>query len=342
MAASAAPAPSFSGPRKAAVLLVLLGEDAAGKLLQQLPQEDAARIAREVAELGPIAPDVAERVLSDYFADALKPREDRGGPEVARRILANARFPEDQLVYLLGRSRDETPVIPVLQPLLDAPPAALAAALGEEHPQTAALVLLNLPPFKASQVVRHLPEALQSETVLRMATLRRVKGEVLGDVASTLKDRLATAESDATETEDLGDTLARTASVLSSLKRPDIRRILDDLEASYPDEAVQLRGKVFTFDSLLSADDRGVQELLRQVESKTVAMALKGAEEGIVQKFLGNLSERAATMLKDEMEFLSNLRASDQENAQREIVNIALKLEAEEKLRFEETGEVRG
>ena len=133
--------------------------------------------------------------------------------------------------------------------------------------------------------------------------------------------------------------MERTASVLQSMSRGMVRDLLDGLERESPEQAAALREMVFTFDSLLLADDRGIQELLRLVETKSLALALHGAEEEISEKFLGNLSERAAQMLREEMEFLGTVRPQDQEAAQQEITKQALQLEQEEKLVFADPGE---
>ena len=179
------------GPRKAAILFVLLGEETAGKLLRHLSRDQIGRVAREVAGLGPIDPRLAERVLGDYFVDAVRPETDRGGPEIARRILSRADLPLEQLDALLGRTKD--PASRMLGPVLDASPEMLARTLADEHPQTTALVLLHLPPARAARALAALPEAARSGTVLRMATMRRVRGDLLSDVAATIQERLSVA-----------------------------------------------------------------------------------------------------------------------------------------------------
>jgi flagellar motor switch protein FliG len=128
----------------------------------------------------------------------------------------------------------------------------------------------------------------------------------------------------------------RTASVLANLSRGDARQLIEEVKREQPEQGLALQSRLFTFESLLNADDRGVQEMLREVEAKRVALALKGAPEAIANKFFSNLSERAATMLKDEMEFLGQLRPEEQIDARRELVELALKLEADGRLTFAE------
>lgn len=327
----ASPAGNLRGPRKAAILMVLLGDEVAGKLLRHLPRAQMARLAREVAELGPIDEQLAGRVLQEYFVEAVRSPQESGGVEVARRLLSRAAVPDDQHEEILGRRAGAVPK--VVAPLLEATPSRLARALAQEHPQTIALVLVHLPPSRAAKVVRALPEEIRSDTLLRMTSLRQVRGDLLGEVAQTIREGLGALAPE--ETSDaVVNALDRTAAMLASMKRADARALLELIRAERPDQASELQVRVFTFDSLALADDRGIQELMREIEAKRIATALKGAPETVSRKFFANLSERAATMLRDEMEFLGAVRPEDCEEARREIVDLALKLEQDGRLVF--------
>jgi flagellar motor switch protein FliG len=333
MGEAALAVPAIPAPKKAAILMVLLGEETAGKLLQHLPRGQMTRIAREVATLGPIEPAVADQVLREYFSDAVKPPEERGGVDVARRILARAAITEEQAEKVLGR--DPGPAAKLVAPLLQTPVPTLARALGAEHPQTIALVLVNMPSSRAGRVLKQLPDAVRAETVLRMAGLRQVRGELLHEVASTLQEGLKSAPADDDSSAAL-DAIERTAAILASMSRSDARHLLEEIKRDQPEQGVELQSRIFTFESLVHADDRGIQELLREIEAKRIAMALKDAPEEIARKFFANLSERAATMLKDEMEFLGAMRSDEQVAARREVVDTALRLEEEGRLAFAE------
>jgi flagellar motor switch protein FliG len=324
----------MSGERKAAILVVMLGEQVSGELLKHLSRREVARIAREIAQLGPIDTAVADEVLREYYVNALEVPREQGGPDMARRILLQASISEEIADQLLGGRDPEATEGGGLGPLLEAPPETLAHALADEHPQTSALVLLHLPPRRAAHLLRALPDDARAETVLRMATLRQVPGEVLGEVATSLQERLSRHR-----TREERDGLERTAVVLANLPRVVTKAVLDELEGEHPDEVARLRSELFTFDSLRRADDRGMQELLRQLDSTRIAVALHGAEEPLQQRFLGNLSERAASMLKEEMEYLGTPAAPDVAAAQKEILDLALKMEAEDRLVFAEPGD---
>jgi len=322
----------LGGPRKAAILFVLLGEEIGAKIFRHLPPQDIRTIASEIARLGPVEPDVAQRVLEEFFLEAIRPRPEAGGRDYARRLLEQAGVSE-AIAPDLARAGGEA-CSPAIGPLLDCSEEALGAVLAGEHPQTRALLLLCLPPERAARVLGQLPEQARADTVLRMARMRRVRAEVVSDVASSLKERL-----ERPGTADSGPSgLERAASLLARVGRAEARRLLEAIAVEDGDKAEQLRNLVFTFESLADADDRGMQELLRSVETKTVALALVGAPEEVASKVFRNLSERAASMLRDEMEFLGVVRPEDRAAARKELLAQALRLEEEGRLVFLEQG----
>ncbi len=320
----------LSGSRKAAILCVLLGEEVGAKIVRHLPADDIRRVTSEVAKLGPVEPDLARRVLEEFFLEAVRPRAEAGGREYARRLLDQTGLPEEVKAELLGPDGD--PLARQLGPLLRCADEALGGVLATEHPQTRALLLLCLPPARAARVLSSVPEPARVETLLRMARMRQVREEVVADVASCLKDRLGDSVTPQEGARPTG--LDRAAGLLASLDRAEARRLLEALGAQDADSAQQLRDLVFTFESLAHVDDRGMQELLRAVETKTLALALHGAPEGVAGKVFKNLSERAASMLRDEMEFLGAVRREDQAAARRELLGHALRLEDEGRLAF--------
>lgn len=323
------PLKGLSGERKAAILTVLLGQEAAGQMFRHLSKRDVAKIAREVSGLGPIETGLGQAVLEEYYLNAINAPSDRGGPEVARELLAQAAI-DEEIVDKLIRSSEVSD--DVLGPLLETPAEILAQVLQDEHPQTAALVLLHLPPTGAAALLAALPEETRGETVLRMATLRQVRGEVLGEVATSLHERLkGTRQGGESQ-----DGTARTVTVLERMSRAETKRLLDELEGDHPEQVQQLRDKLYTFESLMLADDRGMQELLRSVDSAKVAMAICGVDEALAERFLGNLSGRAGDMLREEIEFLGTPNPKEQKDARKEILDLALGLEADGNLIFQD------
>jgi len=324
----------ISPTRKAAILMVLLGADAAGRLLSNLPRETVGRITAEVSNLEEIPDELAQSILEEYFVEALRPETHRGGVDAAREMLANTPIPESEQRRWLPTEPEGEEASTVFAPLLEAAPETLSGALADEHPQTVALVLLNLEPHKAALVLGLMSEEQRSDAVQRMTALQPVDGGILDEVAASLQDRLqdpaAIVETDAE------DGMTKTAAVLQEMQRSDVRTMLAEVEKVDPEKAEELRSMVNTFDMLLLVNDRGIQELLRGVETKTLVLALKDEEAALLEKFLSNLSERAAGMFREEMEYLSDVRDDDKKAAQNEIMTIALELEKDDKLIFQE------
>ena len=322
-----------SPARKATVLMVLLGPDTAGQLLSNLPRETVGRITTEVTMLNEIPEELAQGVLEEYFVDVLRPERYRGGIDAAREMLAGASIPEQEQREWLPVERVAVGCPEVFAPLIEAAPESLAGALTDEHPQTVALVLLNLMPAKAAAVLGKMSDEQRSATIQRMTALQPVEGGILDEVAASLQERLQ--DPPATESEEL-DGMSRTAAVLQEMSRSDIRTMLDEVEKVDEEKAQMLRAMVNTFDMLVLANDRGIQELLRGVETKTLVLALKDEEPALLNKFLSNLSERAASMFREELEYLTEVRENDKKNAQNEIMATALELERDDKLTFQE------
>ena len=292
-------------------------------------KREVARLAREVAEIGAIENEIAHAVLEQYCQRALGAPAAFGGPDVARRMLSRASISEDlvdQLVHEQSTHSDD-----VLGPLLEASPRVLAKALEEEHPQTTALVLLQLPPKRAAQLLESLPDAKQGETVLRMANVAAVREEIIDDIAFSLRERLRNAEAD-----EGGGGVLKTAEVLGAMPRVCSKKLLDELEADHPDHVQNLRDNLYIFDSLIDVDDRGMQELLRAVDTAQIARALDEMPEELCDRFFKNLSERAVDRLKEEMELNARVSEPEKEEARKAILQLALQLEADGKLVFRE------
>lgn len=168
-----------------------------------------------------------------------------------------------------------------------------------------------------------------------MAQVKVVRDEILDEVAASLHERLGRGA----KTSEDEDGIARTATVLGAMPRNESKLLLDGLEADHPDHVALLRDNLYTFESLRDVDDRGIQELLRAVDSAKVALALTGVEEDLADVFLRNLSERAAGRLKEEMELTEKATKKEREEARKEILGIALQLEAEGKIAFAQSDE---
>ena len=321
------PAPvELNGTRKAAILTLMLGEDAASNIFKHLGEEEIERIAREVATLGRVPSELGIQVLEEFHqmwqaADYLT----RGGVEYAQKLLVKSLGPElaRRMLDRVVKSFESTMAFNALE---KADPQQLSKFILTEHPQTIALILAHLKPAQASQLLYSLPEDLRVDVLTRMASLDEISPEVITRISSVIEQRLK-ALGGATH-ESYGGVRA-VAELLNRLDRTVSQPVLEAIENQSPDLAVSIRNLMFVFDDLLGVEDSALREIIQRADKKVLTIALKGANEEIRSRFFKNMSKRAAEMLKEEMEVLGAIRLREVEKAQHEIVAIARKLEEE-------------
>jgi flagellar motor switch protein FliG len=321
---------SNPGLQKAAILMVLLGEEAASHIYRNLPELDVQRLTRRIAELEHFKPESGLAVLEEYYQLTLTHSYlTEGGPEYAQKLLVRA-FGEAGASRLLEQVRNSMEENAVhLESLQEADPQQLAKFLEVEHPQTIALILAHLNARQASALLMRLPEEVRAETVKRLAQLRQFSPDVAKKVALALNKQL----------ESVGEQSRRAyagfkgaADLLNQLEPIKSKSILELIEKDDPKMALGIRNLMFTFEDLLGVPEAGIRELLGQLEKKTLALALRGATEELKNLIFKSMSSRAVDMLKEDMEVLGAVRAKDVNQAQREIVEVARRLEAEGKL----------
>ena len=324
------PAAANSGLQKAAILMVLLGEETASHIYRNLSEADVQQLTQRIAELEHVKPQAAIAVLEEYHKLALTQSYlAEGGPEYAQKLLVKA-FGEEGAQQLLGQvSKAMEMSVGQLESLQKADPQQLAKFLEVEHPQTVALILAHLNARQASTLLMRLPEEMRAESVKRLAQLRQFSPDVAQKVSVALHKRL----------ESLGEQSRRAyagfkgaADMLNQLDPNTSKGILEDIEKDDPKMALAIRNLMFTFEDLLGVPEAGIRELLGQLEKKTLALALRGASEELKNLIFKSMSSRAVEMLKEDMEVLGPVRSKDVNQAQREIVDTARKLEAEGKL----------
>ncbi|HEY7352450.1 MAG TPA: flagellar motor switch protein FliG [Terriglobales bacterium] len=326
---AAAPTPT-AGLRKAAILLVLLGEEVASQVYRNLSQRELEKLTQEIAELDYIEPQTAFSVLQEYHQLAVT--QDYlavGGTEYAQKLLVKA-FGKDTAEQLLSQvSRSVEDSVTSLDSLKKVDPQQLAKFLEIEHPQTIALILAHLDAKQASVLLMKLPEALRAETLKRMAQLRQFSPEITQKISISLHRKF----------EALGEQHRRTyagfqgvADLLNRLDPVSSKAILDTIEKEDPNLVLGIRNLMFTFQDLLGVPETAIRELLGQLDKKTLAVALRGAGDDLKNFVFKCMSSRAAEMLKEDMEVLGPVRSRDVLKAQQEAVAIARKLEAEGKI----------
>jgi len=323
-------AQALNGVRKAAVLLVLLGEEASTSIYRHLSHAQVQRLTREIAELGRIDPETAANILEEYHRLGLT--QDylaQGGDSYARSLLVKA-FGEDGAKSLMEQvARAQQLSESQLDSLEKTDPQQLARFLEGEHPQTVALILAHLDSKPASVLLMKLPEQLRAEAVKRLAMLRDFSPEMAQKVSLVLHKKL----------ESLGEQSRRAyagfkgvADMLNRLEPNTVKGILETIEAEDAKLALNIRNLMFTFDDLLSVPEAGIRELTSRLDKKVLALALKGAPEEVRNHLLKTMSSRAVEMLKEDMEVLGPVRARDISKAQQEAIALARKLEEEGKL----------
>lgn len=328
---------ALTGLTKAAILLVLLGEETASAIYRNLPQQELHEVSQAIASIGLIHPDTARQVLEEYHGMALTQEYlAQGGREYASRLLVKA-FGEDGAKNLLESvSRAQELSAGKLDSLQKADPQQLAKFLESEHPQTIALILAHLEAKQASALLMKLPEATRAEAVRRMAQLRQFSPEMAQKVSMVLHKRM----------QSLGEQSRRAyagiqgvAELLNRMDPATGKVILESIERNDPGLTMSIRNLMFTFDDLLGVSDAGIRELLSQVDKKTLSMALKVVPDELRDHIFKTMSMRAVQMLKEDMEVLGPVRARDVTKAQQEVVALARKLEAEGKMVLKAEGE---
>ncbi len=328
---------SATGLRKAAILLVLLGEDAASGVYRHLPQTEVEKITQEIAALDYVDPGTALLVLEEFHRLVLTGDYiSQGGTEYANKVLVKA-FGKDGASELLRQVSQAAEVSGSrLESLRKADPQQLAQFIEGEHPQTIALILAHLESKQASTVLMRLPAELRAEPIKRLAQLRQFSPEMAQRVAVVLHKRL----------EALGEQSRRAYAglrgVADLMNRLDVKvgkDILQSIETEDPKLALSIRNLMFTFEDLLTVPEAGIRELLGQMDKKTLATALRGSSEELKNYVFKSMSSRAVEMLKEDMEVLGPVKSREINKAQLEAVAVARKLEAEGKLTLTQEGE---
>jgi flagellar motor switch protein FliG len=319
-----------SGLKKAAILMVLLGEDAASEIFHHLQQGEVERITQEIGGLDQVNPETALVVLEEFHRLVLTgDYVSQGGTEYANKLLVKA-FGEEGASELLRQVSEAAEIRGgKLDSLRKADPQQLAKFIEGEHPQTIALVLAHLESKQASIVLMKLPPELRAEPIKRLAQLRQFSPEMAQRVAVVLHKRL----------EALGEQSQRAYAglrgVADLMNRLDVsvgKGILESIEGEDPKLALSIRNLMFTFEDLLTVPEAGIRDLLGQMDKKTLATALRGASEELKNFIFKSMSSRAVEMLKEDMEVLGPVKSREINKAQLEAVAVARKLEAEGKL----------
>jgi flagellar motor switch protein FliG len=309
--------------RKAAIMLLSLDKPLAAEVMSQLPREQVERLTMEIARVEDVSRDQQNGVLEEFTTQYrdLVPIE-RGGLNFANELLEQSLGKESagQILDSVKQSMNSVPFGFLKKVGAD----NLLTFISEEHPQTIALIMAHLPSQLAAEVLGGLPSNKQLDVVRRIASMEQTSPEVIADVERSLQTRLMSTLNQQTEKRGGVPMVAQILNVADRMTNKGILESLAQDDAELVDEIKRL---MFTFDDLLKLDDKAIQSLLKEVDNSQWAVALKGGNDEIRQKVFGNLSQRAAEMLKEEMEFLGPVRLSDVEAMQQQIVDTVRRLE---------------
>ena len=311
---------SITGPQKAAIMMLSLGDEQAGTLLGMMEDDEIKELTQIMANLGTVGANLVERLFVD-FADALSNTGSLiGSYESTERLLVKS-LDKERVNHIMEEIRGPAGRT-MWDQLGNVSEQVLANYLKNEYPQTVAVVLSKIKPDHASRVLSLLPENFAMEVVMRMLNMEAVQKDVLESIERTLRTEFMsnlarTARRDSHE---------MMAEIFNSLDRNTESKFLTALEERNRDSAEKIRQLMFTFEDLVRLDSSGIQTLLRHVEKDKLAQALKGASEPIQELFFSNMSSRAGKMLKEDIESLGPVRLKDVEDAQNEVVILAKEL----------------
>jgi flagellar motor switch protein FliG len=314
---------NLTGIRKAAILMVTLGADVSAGIMRQLSEQEIEELTVEISKIRELTPGTVEGVLQE-FSQLAQARSYlvQGGLSYAREVLQKA-LGEDRTEEILDRLQVSLQPQP-FSSIRKADPKHLSDFIRREDAQTIALILANMEPDMAAQVLANLSADARVDVVQRLATMEMTSPEVIKQIDQVLERRLATLFSQ--EVSILGGAKS-VAEILNRIDRTAEKQIFEGLEPSNPQLAEEIRRLMFTFDDIGRLDDRSMQRLLKEVDQKELARALKAASENVATKIFSNLSERAQTMLRQEIEYLGPVRLRDVEDAQGKIVRTVRGLE---------------
>lgn len=317
----------ISGTRKAAIVLLCLGEQCAAQLLKQLSTEEVQEVSREITLLGDVSPQQAESAVQEFYEMTLA-REYvvKGGLEYARKMLISAFGPETarKLIDQVAKAIDSD--LTSFDALQKADPQQLARFVQNEHPQTIATIVSHLNPSQAAALLLALPPDIRSDVALRMAHLDQISPDVIAKIAAVIGQKLNSLGE--LSRESYGGVRA-VAELLNRLDSGSAKEILDNIDQRDPALAESVRHLMFVFEDMLLIDVNGMKEVLAKVDRKLLTLALKGTSEQLQNHFIQCMSQRGAEMMREDMEAMGPVRIRDVEGAQQQIIAVVRQLESQ-------------
>ncbi len=290
------------------------------EVLRQLGDRDLARINRADGDLGQPTAEVVREIAAEFKEHLFGGGDELAGVQSKRvESLIRQAFDEERLETILGR--EDIDIGRISDTLVEIDPRVIGRILTREYPQTCALILSQLPPVQAAQVLLSLPEELRIDVIMRLARMEKIGEDMLEELNRALEREIAGFEGASKSQEMEGVDLA--VQLFMNMDRTNEAALLDSIAEQDEEIADLIRERMFTFDDLLAVDDRGIQTVLRNIDNQTLVLALKGAEPEMLDKFLSNVSKRVSASLVEDLETMGPVRLSEVESSQQKIANIA-------------------
>jgi len=323
----------ITGTQKAAILILSLPEDVAINVIKNLREHELTRIAKTILSLGTIKKDMVKLVLKEAYDELSEIAPLRTAPDELRRLLEKA-LPPDKLQELLEETMLSESGKVVFEELKKMDAKFIAKLIEKEHPQIIAIILSQLPPMKAAEVIQYLPKRLgvtnvREEVIKRLAQLEKISMKTLKIVTEALEEELASIGAGKEQTLSGLDIAAE---IVNNLPKEVAQELLDEIRKENPSLADSIEERMFKFEDIIKLDNRAIIEILKAVDKNDLLLALKGAPQEILDKFLSNMSKRAAQMFLEDLEALGPVKKSDVERARKKVIAIIKKLAEEGKI----------
>lgn len=317
-------APKLTGVQKAAILFITLGPEASADIIKKLPEAEIQKITYEIANIASVRSEQKQDILHEFIQiNKAKDYLTEGGIEYARSLLSKA-LGNQRAGEILDKVTEATQQFRPFAIARKADAQQLMNIISNEHPQTIALILCYLQPDKAGQIVSSLPDEVQAEVAFRIATMSTTSPMVVKEIEKILDDKLSSVVK--SDMKVIGG-VSTLVDILNAVDRTTERNITESLEKEDAELAEKIKESMFVFEDIITLDDVSIQRVLREVETKELALALKGCSEEVANAIYRNQSKRAAAALKEDIEFLGPVRLMDVEKSQQRIVNVIRRLD---------------
>jgi len=313
----------LTGEDKAAILMLTIGEDVASEVMKHMEPKDIRRLGVPMSALSNVTPDVRREVVAEFQALASEGDVAVEGTAYMKKILTKALGTDKAAQVISALSHPEYAGLEALKWLA---PSAIARLISVEHPQTAAVIVAHLEPDQASQALALLSPQARQDIAYRLATMEEIQPEVLKELSEVLEAEFKLGVK--SQGQQFGG-IKFLADIMNGLDKAAEQALTTSLAARNASLAESIRQLMFVFDDLAKVDDRGLQELLKEIAKEDLALSLRGAGEAVKEAIFRNMSARASEMLKDDMDVGGPVKLSEVEKAQRNILQVARKLEDE-------------